>query len=165
MPKLRRSGLETQVWIWWDKGIIHKQRQQFFWIFDTSLPHVGRFLVLSIGNFDQFFTSPLTQLPTLFMDGPKLFPQGCETKKYLLMQLQEGFYQNVHWPFFLGRPILLLLLSRPIVCERNSYQKIGLGPLQKKKHSEINLFFNILIWSCRRVGFSIFYCPQFCKCS
>ena len=143
--------------IWY--GTNYKWRRQFFQIFDTPLPHVGSFLVLSIGNFDQFFTSPLSQLPTLFMDGPKLFPQGCETKKYLLMQLQEGFYQNVHWPF------LLLLLSRTIVCERNSYQQIGLGPLQKKKHSEINLFFNILIWSCRRVGFSIFYCPQFCKCS
>ena len=39
-------------------GTIHKQRRQFFWIFDTPLPHFGTFLVLkvSMGNFDQFLT-------------------------------------------------------------------------------------------------------------
>ena len=37
---------------------IHKQRRQFFWIFDTPFPHVGSFLVLSVGNFDQFLTPP-----------------------------------------------------------------------------------------------------------
>ena len=36
-------------------GTIHKQRRQIFQIFDTPLPHVGRFLVvLSVGFFDQF---------------------------------------------------------------------------------------------------------------
>ena len=34
------------------------------------LPHVGSFLVLSVGIFDQFLKSPPSQLPTLFMDGP-----------------------------------------------------------------------------------------------
>ena len=37
---------------------IHKRRRQFFRIFDTSLLHIGSFLVLSIGNFDQFLTPP-----------------------------------------------------------------------------------------------------------
>ena len=37
-------------------GTIHKQRQQFFRIFDTPLPHVGSFLLLFVGNFDQFLT-------------------------------------------------------------------------------------------------------------
>jgi hypothetical protein len=46
--------------IWSLLGTIHKQRRQFFRIFDTPLPHVG--------NFDQFFDP--SQLPTLFMDGP-----------------------------------------------------------------------------------------------
>ena len=42
------------------KGTIHKRSRQFFRIFDTSLPHVGTFLVLAVGNFDQFFDpSPL----------------------------------------------------------------------------------------------------------
>ena len=50
-------------------GTIHKKRWQFFRIFDTSLPHVGSFLVLSIVNLDQFLT-PLFQLLTSFMDGP-----------------------------------------------------------------------------------------------
>ena len=36
----------------------HNRRRQFFRIFDTPLAHVGSFLVLSIGNFDQFFTPP-----------------------------------------------------------------------------------------------------------
>ena len=41
-------------------GTIHKRRRHFFRIFDTPLPHVGSFLVLSVGNFDQFLTpSPL----------------------------------------------------------------------------------------------------------
>ena len=39
-------------------GTIHKRRRQFFRIFDTPLPHVGSFLVLSVGNFDQFLTPP-----------------------------------------------------------------------------------------------------------
>ena len=30
-------------------GTIHKRRRQFFQIFDTPLPHVGSFLVLSVG--------------------------------------------------------------------------------------------------------------------
>ena len=38
-------------------GTIQKQRPQFFWIFDTPLPYVGSFLVLSVGNFDQVFTT------------------------------------------------------------------------------------------------------------
>ena len=41
-----------------NKGTIHKRRRQFFRIFDTPLPHVGSFLVLSVGNFDQFLTPP-----------------------------------------------------------------------------------------------------------
>ena len=36
-------------------GTIHKRRRQFFRIFVTPLPHVGSFLVPSVGNFDQFF--------------------------------------------------------------------------------------------------------------
>ena len=39
-------------------GSIHERRRQFFLIFDTPLPHVGSFLVLSVGNFDQFLTPP-----------------------------------------------------------------------------------------------------------
>ena len=39
-------------------GTIHEQRRQFFRIFDTPLPHVGGFLVMSDGNFDQFLTPP-----------------------------------------------------------------------------------------------------------
>ena len=39
-------------------GTIHKQRRQFFQIFETPLPHVDSFLVLSVGNFDQFLTPP-----------------------------------------------------------------------------------------------------------
>ena len=46
---------------------IHKGRRQFFWIFDT---HVGSFLVLSVGNFDQILTPPPSQLQTSFMDDP-----------------------------------------------------------------------------------------------
>ena len=37
-------------------GTIHKQRRQIFCIFDTPLPHVDSFLVLSFSNFDQFLT-------------------------------------------------------------------------------------------------------------
>ena len=39
-------------------GTIHKRCRQFSWIFDTFLPHVGRFLVLFVDNFDQFLTPP-----------------------------------------------------------------------------------------------------------
>ena len=39
-------------------GAIHKRRRQFFRIFDTPLLDVGSFLVLSVGNFDQFLTPP-----------------------------------------------------------------------------------------------------------
>ena len=39
-------------------GTIHKRRRRFFWIFDTPLLHVDIFLVLSVGNFDQFLTPP-----------------------------------------------------------------------------------------------------------
>ena len=53
-------------------GAIHKRRRQFFRIFDTPLPHVGSFLVLSVGNFDQFLTPPPSQLPTSFMDAPNV---------------------------------------------------------------------------------------------
>ena len=35
-------------------GTIHKRRRQFFRIFDNPLLHVGSFLVLSVGNFNQF---------------------------------------------------------------------------------------------------------------
>ena len=51
-------------------GTIHKRRRQFFRIFDTPLPHVDSFLVLSISNFVQFLTPPPSQLPTSFMDAP-----------------------------------------------------------------------------------------------
>ena len=37
-------------------GTIHKRRRQFLRIFDTPHPHVGSFLVLSVGNFDRFLT-------------------------------------------------------------------------------------------------------------
>ena len=37
------------------QGAIHKQCQQFFRIFDTNLPNIGSFLVLSV-NFDQLLT-------------------------------------------------------------------------------------------------------------
>ena len=46
------EALEIQL------GTIHKRRRQFFRIFDTPLPHVGSFLVLSVGNFDQFLIPP-----------------------------------------------------------------------------------------------------------
>ena len=49
---------------------VHKQRQHFFWIFDTPFPLVSSFLVLSISNYDQFLTPPPSQLPMSFMDGP-----------------------------------------------------------------------------------------------
>ena len=52
-------------------GTIHKQRRQFFWIFDTPLPHIGSFLVPSVSNFDQFLSPPPSQLSTSFMDGPE----------------------------------------------------------------------------------------------
>ena len=39
-------------------------------MFDTPLLYVVSFLVLSVGNFDQFLTRPLlSQFPTSFMDG------------------------------------------------------------------------------------------------
>ena len=63
---------KIQFWLCYckSKGLwaIHKRRWQFFRIFDTPLPHVGSFLVLSVGNFDQFLTP--SQLPTSFMDSP-----------------------------------------------------------------------------------------------
>ena len=67
-PEIRwnSNGLNCSVC----SGAVHKWRWQFFQIFDTPLPHVGSFLVLSIGNFDQFLTPPPYQLATLFMDGP-----------------------------------------------------------------------------------------------
>ena len=37
-------------------GTIHKRRRQFFRIFDTPLLHVGSFLELFVGNFDQCLT-------------------------------------------------------------------------------------------------------------
>ena len=39
-------------------GPFHKQRQHFFWIFNTPLPHVGTFSLLFVGNFGQFLTPP-----------------------------------------------------------------------------------------------------------
>ena len=36
----------------------------------NSLLHVCSFLVLSVGNFDQFLTTCPSQLPTLFLDNP-----------------------------------------------------------------------------------------------
>ena len=51
-------------------GSIHKQRRQFFQIFGTPSLMSVSFLVLSVGNFDQFLTPNPSQLPTLFMDGP-----------------------------------------------------------------------------------------------
>jgi hypothetical protein len=49
---------------------IHKRRWQLFRIFDTHLPHVGIFLLLSIVDFDHFLTPP--QLLTSLMDSPYL---------------------------------------------------------------------------------------------
>ena len=48
-----------------EKGTALNDVGNFFRIFDTSLPHVGSFLVLSVDNFDP------SQLPTSFMDGPQ----------------------------------------------------------------------------------------------
>ena len=39
-------------------GTIHKRRRQFFRTFDTPLRHVGSFLKLSVGIFDQCLTPP-----------------------------------------------------------------------------------------------------------
>ena len=50
----------TQNWVN-ELGAVHKRRQLFFPIFDDPFPYVSRFLVLYVGNFDQFFT--LTPLP------------------------------------------------------------------------------------------------------
>ena len=44
-------------------GTIHKRRRQFFRIFDTPLPHVGSFIVLSVDDFEQF----LTPLPRRYL--------------------------------------------------------------------------------------------------
>ena len=46
-------------------GTIHKRRLKCFQIFDTPLSYVGSFLVLSIGNFNQFLT-PLSPLHCVF---------------------------------------------------------------------------------------------------
>ena len=47
-----------RCWFVWsgflELGTIHKRCCQFFRIFDTPLPHDGSFLVLFVGNFDQF---------------------------------------------------------------------------------------------------------------
>ena len=55
----------------YNKGPSIKRCRLFFQIFDTPLPHVGSFLVLSVGNFDQFLTL------FTFMDGPKLQTIHC----------------------------------------------------------------------------------------
>ena len=52
-------------------GPSYKRCRQFFWIFNTPLSYIGSFLIVSIGNFDQFLPLSPSQLPTSFMDGPK----------------------------------------------------------------------------------------------
>ena len=51
-------------------GTIYKQRRQFFRIFAPPLPHVGIFLVLSVGNFDQFLTPPPLPIDDVFYGRP-----------------------------------------------------------------------------------------------
>ena len=42
-------------------GTIHKRRRQFFWIFETPLPHVGSSLVHSVRGQSGFFNLALTE--------------------------------------------------------------------------------------------------------
>ena len=46
-------------------GTIHKRRLQFFWIFETPLPHVGSFFTIRRQFWPTFYPS---QLPTSFVD-------------------------------------------------------------------------------------------------
>ena len=60
------------------QGTIHKRRRQFFRIFDTPLPHIGSFLILSLGNFDQFLTLPNCQ--RRLWTPPTLYPRRSHSK-------------------------------------------------------------------------------------
>ena len=92
-------------------GTIHKRRRQFFRIFDTPLPHVGSFLVLSIVNFDQFLTPLPSQLPMSFMDGP-LSSRGMNHK-------------NMECSFIkLFNKLWILCLRNYVTKNRNHYRVI-----------------------------------------
>ena len=108
-------------------GTIHKRRRQFFWIFDTPLPHVSSFLVLSVANFDQFLTPPIRRrrlwtalkyipfFPIVLMQifpvpfVPLLIPNhwqlsrnhkpGSGSHPYNKNKLSKMFYKNVVLPW------------------------------------------------------------------
>ena len=82
-------------------GVVHKRRRRFFQIFDTSLPHVGSFLVLSVSNFDQFLTPcpPPPELLTSFMDGP----MGGSQKSSL--QIPSAFHKLDEMPHTTKKPM------------------------------------------------------------
>ena len=65
-------------------GTIHKQRRQFFRIFDTPLPHVGSFLVLPIA--DVLYGRPLYIIGSYnYLQSADIFLWNCDSKKTLAL--------------------------------------------------------------------------------
>ena len=120
-------------------GAVHKRRLQFFRNFDTPSPISAVFLVLSVGNFDQFLTPPPSQLPTLFMDGPNDVVdedgKATEAKSSRMSETTTGNFHNDRAGFVcflhLLRAMCLLLSlcccgAMPPPLSRHTFGSLGL---------------------------------------
>ena len=90
-------------------GTIHKRRRQFFWIFETPLPHVG--------NFDQLLTS--SQLPTSFMDGPLQRLTVCFGMTVYAKEETRAVVFFIQKKYLLGERFLQTLPNCPYMFRRS----------------------------------------------
>ena len=87
------------------RGTIHKRRRQFFRIFETSLTHVGSFLVLSVSNFDQFLTPPTIPITDVVYGKPRVnkYSSVCNFwPSWLQMSFMDGSNSQLSTIFHLS---------------------------------------------------------------
>ena len=70
---------------------IHKRRQLFFRIFDKPLPHVGSFLLLYVGNFDQFLTPPPLPIADVVYGRPLSPKNASKIQNYIIAPVTKGW--------------------------------------------------------------------------
>ena len=80
-------------------GTIHKRRRHFFQIFDTLLHHVGSFLVLSVGHFDQFLTPPPLKIADVIYGWPPVSDEWtiCNLDQLTLVSKGKFAIQSKAW--------------------------------------------------------------------